>query len=150
MRTNFIGGTMAQPTGTIDGSLRYLRIIHGVMLFAMILYVFTAEKLIPHQPRDLNNAFPETFGILSLTSIGLALFFRRNKIQPATETLQLKPDDAVALLQWRTAGILTAVLLEIVVLFGFALRNLGAPLRVSLPFYVVGIALMVLWWPQRP
>ena len=138
------------PGATIDGTLKNLRTIHGVMLFSMILYVFTAERLISPESRDLNSTLPAAFGILSLAIIGLAMFFRTKKIRTAFETFQSKPDDATAPRQWRTGGILTAVLLEAVVLYGFALRFLGAPLKVSLPFYVVGIALMLLWWPQRP
>ncbi len=141
---------MARPAATIDETLRTLRTIHGAMFFAMVLYVYIAEKVIPHELRDLNSTIPESFGIVSFALVGLAVFFRKTKIQPALEALQLKPVNPTALQRWRTGGILTAVLLEGVVLFGFTLRFLGASSRVSLPFYIVGIALMVLWWPQRP
>jgi hypothetical protein len=76
--------------------------------------------------------------------------FPGQEIRPAFDTLQLRPDDPAALQQWRTGAILTAVLLEAVALYGFALRFLGASLKVSVPFYLVGIALMLLWWPQKP
>jgi len=138
------------PDATIDGTLKNLRTIHGVMLFSMILYVFIAERLIPPEPRNLNGTLPAAFGILCVAIVGLAMFFRTRKIRPAFETLQSEPNNMNALRQWRAGGILTAVLLEAVVLYGFALRFLGASLKVSLPFYVVGIALMALWWPLRP
>ena len=138
------------PTNTTDGSVRSIRIIHGVILIAMVLFVYTAEVLIPHELRDLDRIFPITFGILSLLVIGIALYFRKTKIRPALEILHLKPNDPKALGQWRFGAVLTAVLLESIVLYGFALRFLGAPAKTSWFFCSVGIVLMLFWWPQRP
>jgi hypothetical protein len=138
------------PTNTIEGSLRNIRIVHGVILFAMVLIIYNGEVLIPHKLRDLGRILPIAYGIVSLHVIGLALYFRTTKIRPALEILQLKPDDPKALQQWRAGGILTAVLMDTVVLFGFSLLFIGAAPKISLPFYIAGIALMLLWWPQRP
>jgi len=80
----------------------------------------------------------------------MVLYVRRTKIEPAVESLQSNPDDAKALRQWRFGGTLTAMLMELIVVCGFALRFLGAPRVLAMPFYVVGIVLMLLWWPQRP
>jgi hypothetical protein len=137
-------------TNTTDGSLRSLRITHGTVLVAMVLLVYTAEVLTPHEPRDLGRILPIVFGIVSLQVIGITLYFRTTKIRPALEILQMKPDDPTALQQWRFDAILTAVLLESIVLYGFALRFLGAPAKTSWLFYSVGIVLMFFWWPQRP
>jgi hypothetical protein len=124
--------------------------VHGVLLFSMLLYVFMGEIAIQHEPRDLSRILPIIFGVVSLQIIGMTIYFRRTKVQKASETLQSKPDDAKALQQWRFGGILTAVLMEVIVLYGFALRFLGAPRAQAVPFYVAGIGLMLLWWPQRP
>jgi len=141
---------MPPPTNTIDGTLRFLRTLHGVILFAMFLYVYAAEVVIAHQAKELNSIFPLAFGCISLVVIGVAQYFRMTKIRPAFETLQSKPDDVTALQRWRFGGILTAVLMDVVALCGFALRILGAPLKTALPFYVVGTGLMLLWWPRKP
>lgn len=116
----------------------------------MFLYVYTAEILIPHQTRELSSTLPLAFAFICFVIIGMVLFFRATKIGPALNTLQSKPDDPAALQQWRFGAILTAVLLETIVLYGFALRFIGAAPKVSVPFYAVGIAFMLLWWPQRP
>lgn len=141
---------LQSTSDTTDATLRSIRVFHCALLISMILFASIAEIQAPNEPQILDKVFPLALGMCSLAIIGLALFFRTKKLQPAVETLQSKPDDAMALRQWRTGSILTATLLEAVVLYGFVLRYLGAPLKVSLPFYVVGIALMVLWWPQRP
>jgi hypothetical protein len=141
---------MQQSPKTIDETLRSLRVLHGVILFAMLLYVYSAELVIAHQTRELNSVFPLALGCISLVVIGMARSFRMTKIRPAFETLRSTPDDLAALRQWRIGGTLTAVLVDVVALFGFALRVLGAPLKTAVPFYAVGIGLMILWWPQRP
>jgi uncharacterized membrane protein len=141
---------LQKTSDTADAALRSVRVVHCALLISMILFASIAEIQAPHELQNLDKLFPLALGMCSLAIIGLALFFRTKKLQPAVETLQSKPDDAMALRQWRTGSILTATLLEAVVLYGFVLRYLGAPMKVSLTFYVVGIALMVLWWPQRP
>ena len=55
---------MPPPTNTIDGTLRILRTLHGVILFAMFLYVYAAEVVIAHQAKELNNIFPLAFGCI--------------------------------------------------------------------------------------
>jgi len=51
----------------------------------------------------------------------------------------------MAVSRWRFGNLLSFVLAESVVLFSFALRFLGGTTWQSLPFYVVGIALMLVW-----
>lgn len=138
------------PTNTADGTLQSMRIIHSVMLISMVLFIYMAGALGPARNLALGRILPILFGIVSLLVIGMVLYFRATKVRPALEIMQLNPGDPKALQQWRTGGVLTAVLLENVVLYGFALRLLGAAPKISLPFYLVGIALMLLWWPQRP
>ncbi len=141
---------MPPSANTIEGTLRFLRMLHGVVLFAMFLYVYAAEVVIAHQTRELNNVLPLAFGCISLVVVAIAQYFRMTKIRPAFEALQSKPDDVTALQRWRFGGILTAVLMDVVALYGFALRILGAPFKTALPFYAVGIGLMLLWWPREP
>ena len=82
--------------------------------------------------------------------LAIALFLRIKMVQPGAVILQEKPDDQTALARWRAGNILSFVLAETVVLFGFALRFIGGTTWQSLPFYIVGIALMLVWWPHRP
>jgi hypothetical protein len=88
--------------------------------------------------------------LTGLMIVGIALLFRIKMLQPAIENLQEKADDQIALARWRAGNILSFVLAESIVLFGFALRFLGGTITQSLPFYIVGVALMLVWWPRRP
>ncbi len=141
---------MQQPANTIEGTLRNLHVLHSAILLSMVLYIGVAEKVVPHPPRVLNPVFPLAFGFFSLSAIGFALFVRTKKIRPALDALQAKPDDRDALGSWKSGTVLTDVMVECVVLFGFAQRFLGATPAQAAPFYITGIALMLLWWPRRP
>jgi hypothetical protein len=85
-----------------------------------------------------------------LVVVGMALFFRIKMLEAAAETLVANPDDPMALGRWRTGNLLSFLLAESVVLFGMALRFIGGTTMQSLPFYAVGIAIMLVWWPRRP
>jgi len=140
---------MPQPALTLDNSIRSIRIIYAVLLFKMILYVLTAEKLSHQEPHDIHTIWL-AFLVSGLMIVAVALSFRIKMLEPAGETLQAKADDQRALARWRAGNILSFVLVETVALFGFVLRFIGGTTWQSLPFYVVGIALMLVWWPRRP
>jgi hypothetical protein len=87
---------------------------------------------------------------MALLLAGIALFFRRKRIGPAIDRLRDQPDDRGAMQSLTAASILSVVLAESIVLLGYALRFLGATRWQSVPFYLAGIFLMLLWWPKRP
>jgi hypothetical protein len=139
-----------QAANTVEGTLRFLRVFSSVLLFSVILYIWVAEKVVEHPPQLLNPVMLLGIGACSLAVFAIALFARVKIIRPALETLQTKQDDTSALQHWRSGNILSFVLFEAIVLFGFALRFLGGSTLQSLPFYAAGIGLMLLWWPHRP
>jgi hypothetical protein len=49
---------------------------------------------------------------------------------------------------WRFSTLLSLVLAESIALYGFVLRFMGASRRVSWPFFVCALILMVVWRPQ--
>ena len=140
---------MPQPVLTLENNIRSMRIIYGVLLSAAIFYVLTAEKLFHHEAHDVHLIWLG-FLVTGLTLVGVALFFRLKMLQPAAETLQTNPDDQSALARWRIGNLLSCLLAEAGVLLGFALRFMGGTTRQSLPFYIIGIGLMLVWWPRRP
>jgi hypothetical protein len=140
---------MPQPAPTLDAAVRVIRIVHGVLLFSMILYAFTAERIGMHEPHDIRVIWI-AFLALCPAEIGIAFYFRLKCVQPAAELLQTQPGDASALGRWRAGNIITFVIAEAIMLYGFALRFLGGTVLQALPFYAAAVALMILWWPRRP
>ncbi len=140
---------MPQPVLKLDSTVRTIRIIHAVLLLAAVFYIFMPEALLHHEPHDIHVVWV-AFLVNGLLSVGIALFFRMKMVPTAAETLRTNPEDQPALARWRAGNILSFVLAESIVLFGFALRFMGGTPMQSLPFYSTGIAMMILWFPRRP
>jgi hypothetical protein len=66
------------------------------------------------------------------------------------ETLRLKPDDAGSLVSWRAGAIISATLAESVGLFGVAIHFLGGSNQQVVPFFILGVGAMLIWWPKAP
>lgn len=140
---------MSQPTLTLDSSIRTIRIVYAVLLFAAINYIFMAEVFLHHEPHDVHMIWVG-FLVNGLLIAGIALFFRMRMLATAADTLRTKPEDQFALARWRLGNILSSVLAVSMVLLGFALRFIGGTTVQSVAFYIAGVAMMILWWPRRP
>jgi hypothetical protein len=140
---------MPQPVPKLDGSLRTIRIIYAVLLFAALNYIFIPESLFHFKPRDVHVIWVG-FLVNGLLIVGLALFFWMKLVSTAAETLRTNPEDQFALGRWRAGNILSCVLAESIVLLGFSLRFIGGTSLQSLPFYFTGVAMMILCFPRRP
>lgn len=137
-------------TATAQATLRFLRIFQGILLASMVLYPTAAGMMSLHFDKPLNPAMFGSLTVVSAIYVGIALWFQITRIRPALETLQARPDDATSLDRWRSGVIVSCVMLEAVVLTGFALRFIGGTFLESLPFYCAGILFMLIYWPQRP
>jgi hypothetical protein len=139
-----------QQAVTMDGTLRFLKIVHGAILCSMVLYVVTAELLVPHASQDLNRTFVNGIALASASMIGIALIVRAKIILPAVEALQTKPEDSALLKRWRNGSFVFYVFAETATLIGVALRFLGGSRSLAMPFYAAGIGLILFGWPKRP
>ena len=68
----------------------------------------------------------------------------------ALETLQLHPEDGASVKRWFSGSMILFALCESVVVYGLALRFVGATLRQAAPFYLAGIVLLILFRPRKP
>ena len=128
-------------------ALRDLRIIHGVMLVSVLLYILVIFQIHPREGQ-ISPAMPGAFAILCATEIALALVLRSRLLTPCMEILRSNPDDAQALGRWRAGNIISFIIAETVALFGFALKFLGASWFVAGLFFATGIFLLLIWTPQ--
>jgi F0F1-type ATP synthase membrane subunit c/vacuolar-type H+-ATPase subunit K len=89
--------------------------------------------------------------IAALTVIVVcAIFAVRQFMAKQLTLLQAEPENAGAIARWRGACIVGFALCEMVALYGFVLRVMGFTLTQVSPFYLGGIALMLLFLPRRP
>lgn len=115
----------------------------------MVLYVAVSERA-QHQLIDMNRAFLAGLGAFAAILVGIALYVQVKVIRPALGTLQSEPDAVAAMARWRSASLASYVIAEAIVLFGLCLRFLGGARILCLPFYGVGIVLMLFLFPRRP
>ena len=130
-----------------DAAVRSMRIMHIVMLGAIVSYVFVAERL-PRPTSDAPALIVQSFSFLAILMVVIAFSFRRKLLPSAIEKLRRDPGDGTALGRWRMANILSMVLTMSVALYGFALRTMGGNRRVVWPFLVASVILMLLWRPR--
>ena len=60
---------MPQIRTTTQQTLRYLRIVHGLLIFAILMYLYVM-RLLPAQPsQELGPKLPLIFGVIALVEL---------------------------------------------------------------------------------
>lgn len=128
-------------------TLKQMRITHAVFLLSLLLFAYQAEQL---EGAGTGNStiLPGALVLAAVFDGLIALYFRRKRLSPALEKLRRDSNDTGALTEWRFSTLLSLVLAESIALYGFVLRFMGASRRVSWPFFVCALILMVVWRPQ--
>jgi hypothetical protein len=92
-------------TETSESQFRAVRIMHRIMLVAVVLYVLTAERL-AKRSGDLPTPMTLGLGVTAIAVAIVALGYRMKMLPSAIESLRRNPHDTQALLTWRQAHIL--------------------------------------------
>ncbi|HTZ98824.1 MAG TPA: hypothetical protein VMB02_00740 [Candidatus Aquilonibacter sp.] len=119
------------------------------MFAAMVLYVVVSEKA-QHDLIHMNVKFVAGLAIVGAILVGIGFYVQVKMLRPAMEVLQSKPGDVQSLSDLRSGSLACYILAEAVVLFGLCLRFLGGTRDLAIPFYAIGILLMLFWFPRRP
>lgn len=142
---------MTQPApNTTENTVRFLRVVHVALLVSVVLYGLVLRAAPAHEQRAVDPSLLIALYMLSVVMIAVGLAVRAKFIRSAFEILRTKPDDAAALVHWRKADMVSAVLAEAIVLYGVAIHFLGGSIRQVAPFFVCGAIVMLVWWPHRP
>jgi len=124
-----------------------MRILHAVFLLSVLLIFQQAEQLAGARTRYSMVFLAAIVFVAGIDGL-LALYFRRKKLLPASEKLRRFANDTNALKEWRLSTLLILTLTESIALYGLVLRVMGASRRVSWPFFVTALILIVAWRPQ--
>jgi hypothetical protein len=119
-------------------------------MISILLYLHVMRILPAHNSEPLNPALPWVLGALGVADLGIGQWMRSKQLRLAFETLRTTPDDPTALARWRRGVIIGDCLAIAVVLYGFAIYFLGGSARQVAPFFIVGAAAMLFWWPREP
>jgi F0F1-type ATP synthase membrane subunit c/vacuolar-type H+-ATPase subunit K len=129
-------------------NLRSLRIIHIAFLFAAVAYLAVPFLAPPSGSQPPPAAVVIGISVVGFSTWAAGIFIRTRMVQPAEDVLRNNPEDAAAVGRWRMGVILSLVFCESVVLFGLALRFVGASWNVCGVFYGVGIFFLLAWTPR--
>ena len=141
---------MHQNTLTIQSTLRFLRIVHLILAGSILLYWQTIVLVPAENPDTLQIVFLWTLSALCVAELAIGQLIRSRELRIAFEILRTKPDDPTALGRWRRGIIVGDCLALSVVLSGLAIHFLGGTGRQVAPFFIVGAAAFLVWWPKRP
>lgn len=131
----------------MEAALKQMKLIWVVMLLSAFIYVLLPEMIKP-SVRPVDEVLFVVLGVMIMANLGVLLVIRRMYVQKAEETLRTSPQDALAILRWRQGHIVTLALGESIVLFGLVLRFIGATAWQAAPWYIVGIAAMLVFRPK--
>lgn len=131
----------------MEASLKIIRIVWGAMLIAAFIYGWLPE-MVGVQPKNLDSTFYTVFIVLLVAMLFSIVIIRNLTIAKAEPLIRLNPNDAAALQKWRVGQIVTVAMFEAIVLYGLVLRFVGSTRMQAAPFYVVGIAGMIVFWPK--
>ena len=111
------------------------------------LYIFMIQMAKPAE-KPVTLVVIGAFAFAAVTSVPIGATLRKRFLNGAAESLRKDPQDAKGLQLWRTGNILSFCFAESTMLFGVALKFLGARWKVSGTFFVLGMLLMILWMPK--
>jgi hypothetical protein len=135
---------LPQTASTIEGTLRFLRIVHAALFVAIVLYVYVAEGLLHPAVQPLDSTFYVSMMLAGFASTAIAIVVRHRMLPPAFEALQTNPNSPASLNRWRVGILIGDSLAVSVALYGFVLRMIGASTARAVPFYACSFVLMLL------
>jgi len=138
-------------TQKLPEALRILRIFWLVLFATQLLFAFASWLILPNPSANLpDQVLLMGIGGCAIADVAICLFFFARKVRPPRAALRENPDDAAALMNWRSGTIVVMSLAEAVALFGFVLYVLGAAPAYRAPFIIAGLALAMLVFPTNP
>jgi hypothetical protein len=140
---------MAGESPKLEQTLRNIRILHGVFMVTMAMYAYVLRFLV-RAPALVDPVFFGSTAGIAVGCYSASFLVRARKVAPAIERLRVTPDDDAALKSWRIGTILSDVVMECVVLFGFALYCVGATAQQVAPFFAIPFVTMLFLFPKRP
>ena len=133
-------------------SLPTLRAARIVLIGIVFLYIRAGERLGP-EPKAVSQALRVALYVLATSIILMVLLVRGKELKRIKDRLAHQAGCVAAFRRWRTVQLAILAVLLAIPLYGLALRFQGGTFKQALPFYIVGV-LMLLFLPlhgaERP
>jgi len=134
----------------MDAALKVLRIFQFALLASILLYILVAAAIGTPGGKTPAPVILIALTFFAVVNVVVILVMRRVLVRKAEDTLRANPEDATALMRWRSGYILTYAIAEAIALFGLVVHFLGFSLLQSAPFFLAGFVVIVFFGPRRP
>ncbi len=138
-----------RPSISPEASQRTLRIVHIFLIASMLVYMWLPSYLRVQPRQPLNPVVYAALVVMALALVGVIVLIRKFMLRRVVEQLPLRSGDRTLLWRWHLGHVIIFCLCEAIVLYGFALRFMGATLLQSGPFYLGGFVLILCFTPKR-
>jgi hypothetical protein len=137
------------PPLSFDRAYKTARIIYAAMFVYVFVVIGLVEIKLRPATKDVTAIFPAILSVAAICMIA-ALVIRSRIVGPALDQLRQDTTGSASARKWFAGSLVTFCLADAVALFGFALRMIGAGRARCSLFYIVAIAGLVIFIPQRP
>lgn len=134
---------MASREKTVAG----IWMIYASFVITFFLYILMIQMAKPAE-KPVTPVIIGAFAFVAISCAPTGALLRKRFLDGAAESLRKDPQDSKGLGLWRTGNILSFCFAESAMLFGVALKFLGARWAVSGMFFVLGLSLMIWWLPK--
>ena len=131
-----------------EKTLQKARIVHAVFLLTSILYMIIPMVVFKTQTKEVHPAVILAISFIAVSDVGMDIFYRSKFFPSLAEVLLKNLQDAAAARKWFIGVVRSYVFCEMTILFGLALRILGANWNICGLFFVAGILLLLAWTPK--
>ena len=144
------GGITLRAGSEMEAMYKKAQIIWIAILAAAFIYLWLPEEMHVHErPVAKELALVIAIAVYAVDALIVTIWLRRKLVARAVAILRTSANDAMAAKRWMAGQIVTMAACLSIVLYGLVLRFLGVNRMVALPFYLVGIAAMIILKPQR-
>jgi hypothetical protein len=131
----------------MESAYKQMRLMWVFFLVAEFIYIALPEML-HTTARPIQPMMYWLLLGMSMMELAAIVVMRKFTVSRSEDILRATPSDAAAILRWRQGQLSTFAIASAIVLFGLVLRFIGSSLMQVVPFYVVGIAAMIVFKPK--
>jgi hypothetical protein len=121
--------------------------IYATFVITFFLFIFMIQMVKPPE-KPVSPVVIAAFAFAAISYVPIGATLRKRFLDGASESLRKDPADSKGLRLWRTGNIFSFCIAESAMLFGVALKFLGARWLVSGIFFTFGLVLLVWRTPK--
>lgn len=132
-----------------EKALRDMRLTWFAFIMSVVLYIYAGSIMKPSLSWLGFNHVGTILGLLSILDFFYFLLLWVKLYRPASEQARSQPDDARAIRRLQVGWTILVAMAESEVLFGLVFWMGSKTFTQSLPFFVLGVLMLLSLWPRQ-